>query len=791
MRKNRFDISVRSLVEFLLRHGDIAPGSGSESPERAALGTKVHKRLQSAFKEADDSYVVEQPVKRIIELDGVSFTVQGRIDGYRIVNGSLLLDEIKSTDAELDSIEEADVLHTAQGRVYAAMLCDEYPEIEKVSVGVIYASIDTNDTKVFSYGESREECVAFFDELIKEYEKWIRFELHHEEERTKQLKKLRFPFDKYRDGQRELAISVYSTIRDGGKLFANAPTGIGKTASTLFPALKAMGEEITDRIFYLTARNAGALPPVDALKIMKNQSDELSYISLTSKEKICPYKKNCTPDKCPFAKGHYDRINNALFEAINRHKAFTRETVTALSKEFNVCPFELGLDISLYCDVVIGDYNYLFDPKARLQRFFSDGRESDYTFLIDEAHNLPDRARAMYTAELSYYKFKTTIEFAKRYSKGFTNSGNKVCEFLLEEKERMLSSEDAENYSFSNDDNILPVIERFCAATGRFLDSKTWQKIVPDEIKERVLELYFDALFYLKISDIFDEKYCLIKLPTDDGDMKFIQFCADPSGVIADAVSMGRGTIFFSGTLEPMTHYFNCLGGKNTDGILEVPSPFPHENRLTVASFDVATAYSKRNRYYDRVTEYIKRLTELPTGNYMVFFGSYKYMKEIEARIPSSLKNEYVFTQPQSASPKEREKFIYDFTPNPEKTRIGLCVLGGVFSEGIDLVGDRLTGVIIVGVGLPMISMENQIIQAVTGKDEPEIGFKTAYVYPGLNKVLQAAGRVIRTDTDRGFVVYLDERYRNQEYEEILSADYNVVKADSIDETFDLINDFL
>lgn len=792
MRKNRYDVSVRELVEFLLRHGDIAPGGGSESPDRMALGVKIHKKLQSAFKEADNSYVAEKTVQKRIERDGITFFVAGRIDGYRVVNDCLMLDEIKSTDAELDSIEEAELLHMAQGRVYAAILLEEeLKDIKKSSVGVIYANIETTDTKVFSHTETRDECIAYFEGLLEEYIKWILFEEKHKDKRTEELKQMKFPFPAYRQGQRELAVSVYRCIMDGGKMFANAPTGIGKTSSTLFPALKAMGEELTDKIFYLTARNAGAIPPADAMNLLKQQSGELSYISLTSKEKICPYKKKCSPDTCPYAKGHFDRINNALWESVNKYRAFSGKTILALAKEYNVCPFELSLDISLYCDVIIGDYNYLFDPKARLARYFGDGTKADYTFLIDEAHNLPDRARSMFTATLSLNKFISTAEAAKPYSKGFWNAASTIITFLKEEKDKLERSEDDNGFSFQNDDSILAPLEKFCSAMSRFTDTKSWRMRVPEEIRERMLELYFDTLFYLKISDLYDEKFCFLRVPGRDGDFKFTLFCADPSGVIAEVTEMGRGTVFFSGTLAPMNHYIDCMGGKNTDAIVDVPSPFPHENRLTIAAFDVATAYSRRAGYYDTVAEYVERLTKLPTGNYMVFFGSYKYLREIEVRLPRELKDEIIFTQPQNASYKEREKFLDDFVKNPVKTRIGLCVLGGAFSEGVDLVGDRLSGVIIVGVGLPMISMENQIIQAVTGKDEPERGFKTAYVYPGINKVLQAAGRVIRTDTDRGFVVYLDERYRSSEYEEILSADYNIVKADNIDNVFSLIEDFL
>ncbi len=439
----------------------------------------------------------------------------------------------------------------------------------------------------------------------------------------------------------------------------------------------------------------------------------------------------------------------------------------------------------------IGAYNYLFDPKARLARYFSDGIQTDYVFLVDESHNLPDRARGMYTASVESGCYRKLADRVRSYSKGVYNSAMGICAFLDSERNNMCEAEQRAEFHFTQEDGVLPALEKFCDRMSSYMDTVSWRNRVPEDVKNEMLERYFEALFYLKISDLYDDKFCFLKEITGEDSLKLTLFCADPSGVIGKTCEMGRATVFFSGTLAPVQHYIDMLGGNREDTVIDVPSPFPGDNRLSLAAYDVATVYRKRGQYYDTAAEYVRRLTELPVGNYMVFFSSYQYLKEIESRLPSNLRDTTVVCQPMSSRPDVREKFLRDFVPAPQKTRIGLCVLGGVYSEGVDLVGDRLSGVIVVGVGLPMVCRDNEVIRAVTGKDEPERGFRTAYVYPGINKVLQAAGRVIRTDTDRGFIVFLDERYRSYEYETLMPAEYQLQRAETVDGVFRMIRDFL
>jgi len=618
MRK--YDISVRNLVEFILRHGNIEPGSGLESPERAMAGTRIHKKLQSAFKEADHTYEPEKSVSYSVKKDGFDFVISGRADGIRFKDGFLHIDEIKTVDKDVKSISEPERLHIAQGRCYAAILSNILPDVKKVETNVIYCNIENMEVNAHGVVETPEEAMDFFQGLVDEYVKWIKFYRDRQESVASELGKMSFPYGEYRTGQRELAISVYRTIKDGGKMFANAPTGIGKTVSTLFPALKAMGEGLTSKVFYLTARNAGALPPQEAADIMRQQVPELSYINLTSKEKVCPYGLKCDPVNCPRANGHFDRVNSALWEVLHSEKALTREKINSYGEEFNVCPFELALDCSYFTQVIIGDYNYLFDPRVKLNRFFGASVGGNYTFLIDEAHNLPDRVRGMYTVSINSKKYLSMGEEVKSYSRGFYNGAMAVGEFLNNIGNVLRDQDMMMEFSFSQDDSILGLVENFCEKMSRFTDTKTWKQKMPEDVKNRMMELYFESLFYLKISDLYDEKFCFLKEIQSDGSFTQTLFCADPSGVINETCKLGNSSIFFSGTLAPMTHYIDIMGGTRDDVIVDVPSPFPMENRLSLGAYDVATTYKKRGQYFEKAAEYVERLTELPVGNYMVFY---------------------------------------------------------------------------------------------------------------------------------------------------------------------------
>lgn len=779
-----YTVNVRQMVEFILRHGDIRPGDGTASPERMQLGAQIHRKLQKERAGRIEGYRSEVSLSDTIVQETVRLEISGRCDGCYTAGGVLYVEEFKTVEHDLQMIREADILHTAQGLCYAYMLLKDLPKTYEINLSVVYYTIHDEEEKAFVSLYTRAEAERFFQELAQAYLKWILADHQRQSTLRPALQALRFPFPEYRQGQRQLSVAVYKTItQERGKLFAQAPTGIGKTISVLFPALKAYGEAQCGKIFYLTARNAGAAPPCDALNLLSEQCPDLIYVSLTAKEKICPGGRICDPSLCSRAAGHYDRINAALRNGLTEGRCFRRNDILTLAEAYRVCPFELSLDLALWADVIIGDYNYLFHPAARLKRFFQ-YLQSDYVFLIDEAHNLPDRVREMFTARLPKRAFLQmqrelkalpaagqAAKAAKAVNQYFIDR-RKNCEvlpYLLREQDLALSG----------------LAAAFCEEAGKVLNEIN----LPETLYEQLLTLYFETLFYLKISELYDEKYRAYF----DGkeDFSVTLYCADPSEIIKSVCERGKAAIFFSGTLQPIEFFFRALGGDPIqDRQLRIPSPFPPENRLVITAADVATTYKKRQFFYDRIADYITALTKFSRGNFMVFFSSYHYLNQVYALLPETVRESAVFIQPNSTDPAEREAFLADFQEHPKCVRIGLCVLGGIYAEGIDLAGSRLSGVIVVGVGLPMVCTERELIRMVYEEQAEGSGFANAYVYPGMNKVLQAAGRVIRDSADRGFVVLLDERYRQQAYREILPPDWTVRSCRNIEESLNLLFDF-
>ncbi len=800
----KYTVNVRSLVEFLLRHGDIAPGDSFFSPERAQLGAEIHRKLQSKYKTETEGYTAEKALRFTKEKDGVILELEGRCDGFYRRGSVLHVDEIKTIEYRIAETGEPDPLHTAQAACYAAML-EEMPEYrcEEVCIHILYYNISERSQTEFRTEFTAAELEQFFTGITDEYFKWILPDAKRQTALQEELHMLRFPFPAYRRGQRELAVSVYKTITEGtgANLYAHAPTGIGKTVSMLFPALKAMCREDSateiQKIFYLTATNAGSGPPQAAASLLSGQLRDLFTVTLTSKEKICPLETpECNPETCARARGHYDRVNECLYEALTSQTQFTKAVIADLSGRHTVCPFELQLDISLWCDVIIGDYNYLFDPTAKLQRYFGEAprapKKLPYVYLIDEAHNLPDRAREMYSAKI--YK-KQFLDFG-RLLKGYDTKGLKKLKknaaainsfFIAKGK-----APEQDSVCFREPDQELI---KLCSEYTESAYALLKQKAVPDEIRKPFLDLYFHLKFFCDIARLFNENYYAF-YDLAEKNLSYTLFCAHPAQLIQACIDGAVAAAFFSGTLTPFEFYTDAIGGRREeDRFIKIPSPFPPENRLAIMAADVQTTYSKRAEYYGKIAKYIVLVKEYAEhacggkGNFMVFFSSYKFLSDVAAVLDEEFTENYISVQPRSNRLAEREAFLESFQKNPQKIHIGLCVLGGVFSEGIDLPGSRLSGAVIVGVGLPMVCAERELISLWHETREEGSGFSHAYVYPGINKVIQAAGRVIRTTEDRGFVLFLDNRYFSSRYESLFPADYLMNKAKNYEEAKALLFD--
>lgn len=759
--KKEIKVSVRNLVEFVLRSGDLDTSFMGSS--RAVEGTRAHTKIQNSY---GDEYNKEVTLKQSFQYEDFNITVEGRADGIFKENEKTVIDEIKTTTTALDSIDEDyNEMHWAQGKCYA-YIYGKLNHLDDLDVNLTYYHLDTEEMKKFRRSFFIEELESFFYFLIDRYLKWIRLTLDWTNTRDDSIRKLNFPYDVYRKGQRELAVATYNTILDEKNLFVQAPTGIGKTISTLFPSIKSLGEGIGYKIFYLTAKTITRQVALDSIENMKSKGLRIKTIVLTAKEKICLNDEvNCDPNCCPYAKGHYDRVNEAIMEVLKNEDIITREVVEYYAKMYNVCPFELSLDLCIFADCIICDYNYVFDPMVSLKRFFQEGRE-DFIFLVDEAHNLVDRARDMYSIEI--YK-KPFLEYKKHFKErepGLSKAFGKINSFMLGTKKWY----NDENYFIRKEgiDEIILLIERLMKKLEPWLlENKE------DEKYKEILDVYFSLVGFVKIWDMYDEKFITYGEKVDE-DIKLKLFCLDPSYLLSETLKKGRSAVFFSATLTPLEYFKEILGGAEEDYTMKIPSPFDEKNLSLFIAHHISTRYKDRGNSYLDIAKYIETVAEGKKGNYFVFFPSYVYMEKVYEIFKERNENINTIIQSSSMEESEKEDFLKEFQDD-NKTRVAFAVLGGIFSEGIDLTGDKLIGAIIVGVGLPQICLERNIIRNYFD-EKNKLGYEYAYMYPGMNKVLQAAGRVIRTEKDKGVVLLIDDRFTTYKYKKLFPKEWMIYK---------------
>ncbi|EIX7076237.1 ATP-dependent DNA helicase [Listeria innocua] len=752
-------ISVRRLVEFVLKSGSI--DSRMTSSDRALEGTKIHQLLQ---KEAGEEYEAEVSLKLVRVIDDISFTLEGRADG--VINGEMI-DEIKTTEVEMDEItEDFRPLHWAQLICYGFMLAEK-SDLAEVTLQLTYYQVADKEVKQFTRVMSRKEMSTFVDDLLSKYAIWAKMSADWEMKRNKSIQELTFPYDGYRRGQRELAIAVYRTAMDDEKLFCEAPTDIGKTMSTLFPSVKAMGEGKADKLFYFTAKTITRQVAEDALDEMRRKGLAARSVTITAKDKICFLdERKCDPEHCQFARGYYDRLNEALFDMLQTEETITRSVVEAFARKYTLCPFELSLDVALFCDVIVCDYNYLFDPVVYLKRFFADG-PGRYTFLVDEVHNLVDRARSMFSATLSKsIIMQVKRELDKKTDKKLLNSVTAMNKIMIA-LNKQLAEENKTIYvkkEALSDWN--EAVLKFSYVAKDWLPKNTEAKAQAD-----VLELYFESLRYLKIAEIYDKRY-VTQITRNRSDVLIKQLCLDPAFLLSEKLKLGASSVLFSATLRPIDYYTNLLGGNNDTSRLTFASPFKQNNMHLMVADYISTKYQRRENSLESVIDALYAMLSGKKGNYLFFFPSFQYLEtafelfsekypEVRAQKQQSFMNE-----------AEREEFLAAFETGREETFVGFCVLGGVFSEGVDLRGERLIGTAIVGVGLAQMNVESDLIKDYYNETIGR-GFDYAYQIPGMNKVLQAVGRVIRGEKDQGVVLLIEERFATERYKALFPAHWN------------------
>ena len=742
-------ISIRNLVEFIMRHGSI--DNRYTSSIKAIEGIRGHQRVQKSY---GDNYTAEVPLKYTLTYEDLEIMVEGRADGILIEDEKTIIDEIKTTTKDLLLIDEnTNPLHWAQAKCYGYIYSMQN-ELDNIDIQITYYNIDTKSTRILRQSYTLKELEEFFFWLIDEYKSWAQLESDWVNKRNESIKKLKFPFENYRPGQRELAVRVYKSITDSKKCFAQAPTGTGKTISTIFPAIKAMGEDKTSKIFYLTAKTITREVAQNTISLMRKKDLNLKAVTITAKEKICKMDEvNCNPEYCPYANGYFDRINNSLKDILAKYNDYSKDNIEKISEEYMLCPFELSLDLTNLSDVIICDYNYVFDPRVYLKRFF-DTKTTDYTFLIDEAHNLVDRAREMYSATLNEEKFVKVKKLISKKDKRITRVIKEIQSYFEDKLEDLTTLDENDLVESEAPLELCEILSSFIKFVDEYL-ART------NEENEELMDLYFDVYSFLSISDFYDKNYTTIYTKTFNG-MTIKIYCVNPQKVIEEKMKKAKSNIIFSATLIPMDYFMKMYSYDEEDFIINLKSPFDVKNRLLIIGDNVATTYNKRFETSCDIASYIANCVQAKKGNYMVFFPSYKYMDLVFDKMKENYPNINTSIQESNMSEEEKEEFLSMFDEDNKETHVGFCVLGGHFSEGIDLTNDKLIGVIIVGVGMPQIGIERDIIKDHM-KDSNK-GFDYAYVYPGMIKVLQAAGRCIRTDDDKGVILLLDNRYSQRRY---------------------------
>ena len=763
-------VSVRHLVTFVLQAGDLTSG-GFQKRDRAQAGTQGHKRVQGSRPEG---YQTE--VEIVYQVDGAEppLEIRGRIDGIYAAQDPLIIEEIKTTTVALDLVgDEHNQLHWAQAQCYAYMLARQ-ENLDEISIHLTYYQLDNRAEKTFKRHFQVDDLETFFNELITPYLVWFRKVRARQTHRDQSIQALQFPYDDYRPGQRDMAVAVYKAVRANERLYIQAPTGVGKTIAALFPTVKAVGLGLADKIFYLTAKTPGRLVAEETLDELRRAGLQFKSVTLTAKEKICFCPPvNCDPDECVFARDYFGKVKTAL-EEIDEYDAFNRPVIEQIARAYEICPFEFSLDLAVWVDCIVCDYNYAFDPRVYLRRFF-DFSTDTYVFLVDEAHNLPDRARSMYSADLNKQAVLALRRALKPHLPELAKKLSAINKILLE-KRKACQAEGQQALV----EEVLP--ERLLRAVREFSQmAEDWLALNrPTEFREALLDFYFSCYNYLRTAEYFDTFYKSYFERQGKTDLKAKLFCLDPAPMLAAPLERSQSTVFFSATLLPVDYFEKLLTGSADHPKRVFRSFFPEENARLLVHNRISTKYRQRAESYGPIASAIEKICGAQVGNYLVFFPSYAYLSAVVALVRERLPEEQLLVQDRGMTEAARETFLAQFSTDNSETLIGFAVMGGIFGEGIDLVGDRLIGAVVVGVGLPQMGLERDLIKGYYDQHNGR-GFAYAYQYPGFNRVLQATGRVIRTETDRGIIVLIDERFTHGRYRRLFPSHwrgYQVIRSE-------------
>ena len=758
-------IAVKEIAQFLYSSGDLTNEFFSNKSQLD--GKHAHSYLQRQY---NDESKKEYYIKHEVKYKDDEFIIHGFIDGVLLEDNKLIIEEIKSTQTPLKNVDlDFHKEYLAQLMLYAYMYAN-INSMDKINIRLTYIHIPEYELKKFDMEKTYSELETFFYDSIERYSSWLHLVDKASDEGFNSLKNIKFPFKDKREGQYELMKATYYTLKHKNILYAIAPTGIGKTMATLFPSLKTL-ESRKQKLFYLTAKTMGRTVVVDSIKILLNEGLKIKSIVLSSKAKSCAtHARICKPEKCPYAKGYFNKLREAIEDIYKNETLFDFETIQDYAKKHQICPFEFSLDLSEFCDLIVCDYNYVFDPKAHLIRYFE---ESNYKskILLDEAHNLVERSKEMYSSSLVSKDVKKLVDILLQYDKTLFKKREIFFNLLHEYDELM--SEDLFFYSHFLDNKLISTLNQIINSAFNILTDN-------QEFNDRddALEAYFNIKDLLDTSEFFSENH-MFMIKKDESDYYIEIRCMDASKFILDTIKTSvDGIVLFSATMYPIDYYMDLIS-HGEGKFLTLKSPFDNNRLDLIVNDSISTKYKDREATINEIVDNIKILVNSKKGNYIVFFPSYKYIELVLKHLEGL--NTSIIVQMPGMEEYSKEQMLKEFS-NTSSPHLGLFVMGGSFSEGIDYQGDLLNGVIIVGVGLPQVNIENNLLQEFFD-EKYNMGFDYAYTYPGFNKVVQAAGRVIRTKDDYGVVILIDKRYKFKKYINLMPPTWTnkkdiVVKAE-------------
>ncbi|HPX92972.1 MAG TPA: ATP-dependent DNA helicase [Bacillota bacterium] len=821
-------VAVRDLAESARRYG------GLSGPLYAGVtgleGTRAH---QDFFERADHYFpgreiLTELPLSGCYRAEGLPFDLQlqGRCDLVALGPGdSVTLAELKSFRGNAASIpREGDPAHLAQALLYAHLLLSGDFFSEKglapaeIEVELRYISIDDGSFFTIRRPWTREELGEQYLAICADYTELARPLYLHRRMRDEANRKASFPYGQLREGQRSMMQEVIAAVRDRTVLFVQAPTGIGKTMAALYPAIKAQANGLTDYLFYLTPTRSQRGVAEDSLDDLERAGSYIRSLTVRAKEQMCLSPGHfCDMKVCPFAVRYHDHLRDALKKSYGIRR-LTPEDVLSLAREFSLCPFELSLSLLPTVDVVICDYNYLFNPRVRLHGWLDEPGQA-YTLLVDEAHNLARRSREMFSAVIS----RSQVTAIKNVMAGHVTEpgeqgrlNRQVCgslDRLVEQMDRfrpLLTAKELppENELVQEAATYQPVLRQQFLATRvtppRLLEQVSSASSLltryltdyPDFPGRRSMMVpYFDLIFFLRVAErYYNDSYITTWRPAGEADLDLTLLALDASSHLTDIYRNQSPVVFFSATLSPLPYYLTLLDARSaTDKpeVIRLPSPFPKERRLTICFEAYSIRYTDRARTLPEVAKLVCEAALLRKGHYLVFSPSFAYQSQL-VRALSHIENKGIdfLVQPSGMTEGQKEKYLAYFRGQErENSLVGLTVLGSLFNEGIDLVGEELTGVMVIGTGIPGLSPERDLLSQYYDAKSGN-GFEYAYMWPGFNRVTQAAGRLIRSEDDFGIVLLIDDRYGRPDYLQLIPDDWNARHVEDRDQCLEMIRDF-